>query len=169
MVRAVLSEWAERVWRGVATVVLVVSLILILGLAALVVGVSQWWGLLYLVVLPVVGVLALVLLLSRGLIRHGNATETPEQEAAVNALIDKLSSAKDVAGTPKPLLALRLVFDLATKRTRYVQDVLAAAVGLRGDIAALVTLFGGPPATELPGPRGRAGRPGSWSGPAGPT
>jgi hypothetical protein len=144
LVRAVLAEWAERVWQVAALAVLIVSLVLVLGTWALFAFASRWWGLLWIPVVPAVGVLGLVLLVSRALIRKSNAVETPEQRAAVNALIDKLALAADVAGTPKPLLALRLVFDLATRRTKWVQSLLVSAVGLKGDIAELAGLFAPP-------------------------
>ncbi|MDR3202311.1 MAG: hypothetical protein LBT54_04165 [Bifidobacteriaceae bacterium] len=142
VLRAVLSEWGQRVCRQIMVLVGWTGLVLTAAAAGLTVLVSRWWAVLLVAAVILAPVAWLAAWIARALIRRATSAKTPRQRELTGSIVDKLVNAAEVKGTPKVFVAARVVFGLAAKRMSYIEGVMGQAAGAKGEIAELRRSFG---------------------------
>jgi hypothetical protein len=143
-VRAILAEWARRVWWGVAALIWIGCAVFFLLFLLLGLFHSWWWFVPLALVVVATFSLTIVLMVARGAIGLVGKTKYRGYKECVNRIVDKVNMLADVKGTPAPLLGLRIVFDLAFNRTEYLLNLLDASTTVKDDFAELLHLMGQP-------------------------
>ncbi|MDR1710918.1 MAG: hypothetical protein LBR58_03535 [Propionibacteriaceae bacterium] len=140
--RAILAEWARRVWWGVASLTwLVLGVLLVAAILATWFH-SAWWGIAVVIIAVVSLVLTVALLLARGAIGlAGRSKYAAAQREHTGRIVDKITMLSDVKSLPRPLLGIRVVFDLAFNRTNYLRGLLEASTTLKTDFAELMAVM----------------------------
>ncbi len=140
--RALASEFAISFIKPIAIVIAVVFIVAI-GLSAfLAVQFSPWWWLLAIPFAIPCLVVGGALLLAWALIYLLRPPLTKEQRQAVLELVEKAQGLNEIARTPYPFLAARIILDFLIHRDgRYVQKIIDDSKSLKGEYQAIQKYF----------------------------
>lgn len=140
-IRAIGTNFANRLFYPVFFVSLVVAILLILLFGWLTIE-STWWLLLFVPVMILacvgLGVLGVVKLA----INYISPVQTANQRQAVRKYVDKLQRVSETVGTPKFVLLFQVVRDIAAPRKDgFIASLANDSKTLTSDFAHLVVMF----------------------------
>lgn len=140
-IRAIGAEFANRIYfvvASIATAVLVISL----GLTSWLATFSNWWWLLFALLIIVGSVVIGVLVIVKLVIRSVTPAQVPRQRTLVKAFVDKLQRLSETAQTPKHILLFQIVRDIAAPRDNgFVATLSHDTSSLRHDFVTLSKTF----------------------------
>lgn len=141
-IRAVGSEFANRLWLPIVIIAAIVGIILISLVWWLSVGVSGWWILLAIPVSILLSVAFVVLTVFKLVIRYVAPPQNKQQKQQVKTFVDKLQSVSDAVQTPKVVLLFYIVRDIAAPRDNgFVAELARKSGSLTTDFNALRKQF----------------------------
>ncbi|MDN5835493.1 MAG: hypothetical protein L0H36_02555 [bacterium] len=141
-IRAVGAELANRLWRRVLILAIIISALLIGLVILLETTVSVWWLLLGFPVIIAVSVALGILFISKQIIRTVSPVKSTEQRQATKQFVDKLQSVSEVFGTPKFMILYNVIRDIAAPRKDgYVATMINNSTSLTSDFKQLSKLF----------------------------
>ena len=141
-IRAVGSEFANRLWLPIVIIAVIISVILIGLVWWLSVNVSGWWILLAIPVSILLSVAFVVLTVFKLVIRYVAPPQNKQQRQRVRAFVDKLQSVSDAVQTPKSVLLFYIVRDIAAPRDNgFVTTLTSNSSALKGDFTKLRQTF----------------------------
>ena len=141
-IRAVGSEFANRLWLPIVIIAVIISVILIGLVWWLSVNVSGWWILLAIPVSILLSVAFVVLTVFKLVIRYVAPPQNKQQRQRVGAFVDKLQSVSDAVQTPKIVLLFYIVRDIAAPRDNgFVTTLTSNSSALKGDFTKLRQTF----------------------------
>ena len=122
-VRAIGSEFARRLWVGVAITALAVMVVAI-ALLVWLTGYSPWWWLLAVPIGVGLSVGMSILIVFWLLLRRVRPPQTSTQKQQVRQFVDTLSNVSEVAGTPRVILLVRVIRSIAAPRSDpYLENI----------------------------------------------
>lgn len=140
-IRAIGAELANRIYRIVAIVILVLC-VLFLGMSVWLTTFSSWWWLLVVVLIIAVSVAVGALTVLKLIIRSVTPFQSKTQKKQTKAFVDKLERLSEVAQTSKFVLLFRIVRDIAAPRENgLVASLSHDTTSLRSDFVALSKTF----------------------------
>lgn len=141
--RAISGITFQRIFKPIAIVVLVITLLLYGLLFFLASEVSMLWLIFLIVMIPATIVISAISFalwkLSQTILpRKLNRTESTQ----INNFVNSLISTNDLRTTPPPLIAIRIGKDLFRKqKSSYLDEVIGNSRALKGDFDKIVKLF----------------------------
>lgn len=140
-VRSIGAEFARRVYRIVALLVLVISAAS-MGLTAWLTTFSQWWWLLFALLVIAVSVAFGVLFVVWRVIKSVTPYQSREQRKLVKAFVDKLQRLSETTQTSKFTLLFQIVRDIAAPRENgFIASLSNDTTSLKRDFTALSSTF----------------------------
>jgi len=140
-IRAIASEFANRIYKPFGLIVAIVSLILIVIMIWLI-TMSAWWLLLAIPVFMLIIVAILLLTIAGVVIRLVSPKPTKIQKKQVSDFVDKLQRLSEVTATPKIFLLFRSIKDaVSPSKTGYVQSVITDSTSLQKDFKEILASF----------------------------
>lgn len=140
-IRAIASEFANRIYKPVGIIVAIASLLLIVVMIWLI-TVSAWWWLLAVPVFVLV-IIALLLITAAGIvIRLVSPKPTKAQKAQVSNFVDKLQRLSEITATPKAFILFRSIKDvISPSKYGYVQSIVTDSTSLQRDFKEILVSF----------------------------
>ncbi len=141
VIRAIGTEFANRVYTPVVIMAALLSAILIGGTLWLT-TISLWWWLLGIPVVIAVSIVIAFSILIKLIIRYVMPSQTKAQRRAIKQFVDKLQTLSDVIQTPKVILLFRLARDVAAPtKDGFVGNLSHTSLSLKKDFSALLQSF----------------------------
>lgn len=140
-IRAVGTEFANRIYGTVAWVTATV-LIILLGTASWLTTLSNWWWLLFVPLVLVISVAIGVLVVVKLVIRSVTPAQNASQRAQVKTFVNKLQHLSEITQTPKHILLFQLVRDVAAPRDNgFIATLSSETSSLQHDFIVLSRTF----------------------------
>lgn len=140
-IRAIGAEFANRLYT-VVTLITITALVLLLGLVSWLTTFSDWWWLLFAILIIVTCVAIGVLVIVKLIIRFVTPAQNAYQRSHVKAFVGKLERLSEAAQTPKHLLLFQIVRDIVTPRDNgFIATLSSDTTSLRHDFNALSQTF----------------------------
>ena len=140
-IRSIGAEFANRVYRIVALIVLIMSAATT-GLVIWLTTLSQWWWLLFALLVIALSVAFGLLFIVWRIIRSVTPHQTREQKKLVKAFVDKLQRLSEATQTSKFTLLFQIVRDITTPREDgFIASLSSDTVSLKRDFTALSGTF----------------------------
>ena len=141
VVRAIASEFAQRIYVPIAFVSGIFSVVLI-GVSVWLTTLSAWWWILAVLVLIGVFIALAVLLIVRVIIATVRPSQNRTQQTAIKKFVDKLQNLSEITQTPKVVLLFRVVRDaVSSRKGGFVETAIGHTLSLRKDYSDLLELF----------------------------
>lgn len=140
-IRAIASEFANRIYRPIGIIVAIVSFLLIVIMIWLV-TVSAWWWLLAVPIFVLILVAMLLVTAAGVIIRVVSPKPTKTQKAQVSQFVDKLQRLSEITATPKAFILFRSIKDaVSPSRNGYVQSIVTDSTSLQKDFKEILASF----------------------------
>jgi len=140
-VRAIASEFARRIFKPVALIVIIGAIVLT-SLVIWLCTMSLWWLFLAVPVFIITLIAIVLLVIAAAVIRFVSPKQTKAQRVKVAVLVDKIQRVSDVTQTPKVLLLARAVRDvIAPTKEGLVQSLIADTSSLKPEFIDTVRSF----------------------------
>lgn len=140
-VRAIGTEFAQRVYIPVVSIIGGCSLLLI-ALLVWFVTMSVWWWLLLAPVILLVVIFIAVAVIVGLLLKALRPDQTKSQHQQVKKFVDSLQASSEAIQTPKFIILFRLVKDVVWPSERgYVRELAANASSLKSGLQDIIASF----------------------------
>lgn len=140
-IRSIGAEFANRIYFIVMAIVLAVSILLI-GLTIWLTTLSDWWWLLFIILIIPISIAVGVLIIIKLVIKSVTPLQSPDQRKQTKAFVDKLQRLSETSQVPKFILLFRIVRDIAAPRENgLIASISKESASLKHDFVALSQTF----------------------------
>lgn len=140
-IRAIGVEFARRIYQPITITVGIIAILLI-ALSLWLVTISDWWWILFAIILIATFVVTGVLV-AIGLLLHAiRPQQSKAQVTNIKQFVDKIQNLTDVAGTPKFVILFYIVRDVVGKnKNGYIKRISSETLSMQHDFRDITDSF----------------------------
>lgn len=140
-IRAISTEFAQRVYVPVVAIAGGVLVVLI-GILVWFVTMSGWWWLLLAPVIMLAIIFVFVAVIAGLILKYLAPTQTKHQRKLVKSFVDTIQKTSEAIQTPKFIILFRLMKDaIAPGKSGYIRELSDGASSLKSGLEEIVASF----------------------------